>query len=147
MPSLLACFCITAAGVPASPDNAPPRSSIRNSIDAVIPALMLKDRIPGMAVAVTDNGKTVVINYGVASINPRIPVTDDTLFELGSISKTFIARRALQEVIDQHAASFVDGSFEGEPHQERLLARHACAAARSLKRPASRTSLTRAGAA
>lgn len=73
---------------------APSSGSTKRAVDAVIPALMAKDGIPGMAVAVTDGGTVQVFNYGVASKNPRLPVTDDTLFELGSVTKTFTATAA-----------------------------------------------------
>ncbi|HTX56426.1 MAG TPA: class C beta-lactamase [Candidatus Acidoferrales bacterium] len=90
----IALFSITAATVPAASAESAPSSSIRQAVDAVIPALMAKDRIPGMAVAVTAHGKIFIFNYGVASVKPRIPVTGDTLFELGSVSKTFTATLA-----------------------------------------------------
>jgi beta-lactamase class C len=50
--------------------------------------------IPGMAVAVTIDGARYFIEYGVASKQPRVSVTRDTLFELRSVSKTFTATLA-----------------------------------------------------
>jgi beta-lactamase class C len=47
-----------------------------------------------MAVAVTVNGRQHFFNYGVASKAGNAPVTSDTLFEIGSISKTFTATLA-----------------------------------------------------
>jgi beta-lactamase class C len=85
---------LTAVVVPASGAETMRSSSIRNAVDAVIRPLMTKDRIPGMAVAVTDGRETLVFNYGAASLNPRRAVTNDTLFELGSVTKTFTATLA-----------------------------------------------------
>ena len=68
---------------------------------------MAKDHIPGMAVAVTENGNAVVLNYGVASIEPRIAVSDQTLFEIGSVSKTFTATLASWAQV-QHRLSLAD---------------------------------------
>lgn len=45
--------------------------------------------IPGLAIALTRNGKQRFYSYGVASKDTQQPVSRDTLFELGSISKTF----------------------------------------------------------
>ena len=55
---------------------------------------MTKYSIPGVAVGLTVAGKTYVFSYGVVSTETRRPVTRDTLFEIGSISKTFTATLA-----------------------------------------------------
>ena len=49
--------------------------------------------IPGMAVGIVIKGQGYVYDYGVASKAGR-PVTRNTLFEIGSISKTFTATLA-----------------------------------------------------
>jgi beta-lactamase class C len=83
--------------------------SIRKIVDATIPALMARDGIPGMAVAVAVDGKSYVFNYGFASTNPRAPVTGATLFELGSLSKTFTATMA-SWAQTQHRLSLADST-------------------------------------
>ncbi|SAL23932.1 beta-lactamase [Caballeronia udeis] len=55
---------------------------------------MQEYKIPGMAVAVTINGESYFFNYGVASLETRRPITNETLFEMGSDSKTFTATLA-----------------------------------------------------
>src|SRR5690606_19725780 len=50
--------------------------------------------IPGMAVGLVLGEKTYVFNYGVADVAEQRPVTDATIFEIGSISKTFTATLA-----------------------------------------------------
>jgi beta-lactamase class C len=67
------------------------QDSIKRTVDAAIQPLMAKDGIHGMAIGVVVEGKPYVYNYGVASTETGKPVTRDTLFELGSISKTFTA--------------------------------------------------------
>ncbi|EOW6769278.1 class C beta-lactamase [Cronobacter muytjensii] len=62
--------------------------------DAVVKPLMAQYQIPGMAVAVSVNGETHFWHYGVASKETRKPVDDHTLFEIGSLSKTFTAALA-----------------------------------------------------
>ena len=63
-------------------------------IDAIILPLMEKHRIPGLALGILDNGKIRFYNYGVASKQTSEPVTENTLFEIGSLSKTFTATLA-----------------------------------------------------
>ncbi len=64
---------------------------MRQAVDAAIKPVLERYGIPGMAVGVTLDGKRYFIDYGVSSKGKKVPVTRDTLFELGSISKTFTA--------------------------------------------------------
>ncbi|MBN3766012.1 beta-lactamase [Burkholderia sp. Ac-20365] len=73
---------------------------IKQTVDAVIEPMMSKDKIPGMAVGVIVDGRAQVFNYGVASTETGKPVTDATLFELGSVSKTFTATLAQWAQVD-----------------------------------------------
>lgn len=70
------------------------QSDVKRSVDPVVGSLMQKEGIHGMAVGIIAAGKSYVFDYGVASIETRRPVTNDTLFELGSISKTLTATLA-----------------------------------------------------
>jgi beta-lactamase class C len=69
----------------------PARTSIERAVDDAIRPMMQKDRIAGVAVGIVVAGKPQVFNFGVASTQTREPVTNDTLFEIGSVSKTFTA--------------------------------------------------------
>lgn len=82
---LSSCFAPFASA--AADDNA----RIRAIVDQAIRPVIAKYDVPGMAVAVTVDGQPFVFNYGLASIENNTPVGDATLFELGSISKTFAA--------------------------------------------------------
>lgn len=75
-----------AANAPATPAAA---AATDAAINAAVLEVIRQYDIPGMAIAVTRNGEQRFFNYGDASRAPRKPVSSDTLFELGSISKTF----------------------------------------------------------
>ena len=70
------------------------QGTIKSVVDRAVQPVMLSYSIAGMAVGLTIAGRPYVFNYGVASRATRKPVTNDTLFELGSISKTFTATLA-----------------------------------------------------
>lgn len=59
----------------------------RSIVDGAVRPLMSRYDIPGMAVALTVDGRSHVFNYGVSSKESQAPVTDSTIFEVGSISK------------------------------------------------------------
>ena len=63
-----------------------------DSADKVVTALMTAQRIPGVAVAVVRNGKVIKAKgYGFADLEHQIPVTPETVFKIGSVSKQFLA--------------------------------------------------------
>jgi beta-lactamase class C len=76
--------------VPAADD----ASRVRAAVDAAIVPLMSEHDIPGMAVGLILDGQPHVFTYGVASKETNVPVTEATLFEIGSVSKVFTATLA-----------------------------------------------------
>ena len=61
---------------------------VKQVIDDAVGALMTKHKIAGMAVGIVKNGEISTYQYGFASKDKKKKVTDKTLFEIGSISKT-----------------------------------------------------------
>ncbi|MFM0200714.1 beta-lactamase [Paraburkholderia fungorum] len=80
--------CATAVVSHAADDQ---QSRIKSVVDRAVQPVMAHYGIPGMAVGIIDGDRHYVFNYGLVSTENRKPVTGDTLFELGSISKTFTA--------------------------------------------------------
>ena len=78
------------------------QARIRTVVDAAIQPLMAKNAIAGMAVGIVARGKSYVFAYGVASTATAKPVTRDTLFELGSVSKTLTATLASCAQLEGH---------------------------------------------
>ncbi|MBV7483932.1 class C beta-lactamase [Bordetella sp. BOR01] len=69
-------------------------AEIRRVVDAAVLPLMQQYQIPGMAVGLVVQGQPRVLNYGVQSLQTGRPVAAGTLFEIGSLSKTFTATLA-----------------------------------------------------
>lgn len=67
---------------------------VKEIVDQQFKPLLDQYKIPGLAVGVTLNGQHYFINYGLASKSNEQPVSNNTLFELGSVSKTFNATLA-----------------------------------------------------
>jgi beta-lactamase class C len=97
--AVLFVLCATTAVSHAANDR---QQKIKSAVDMAIRPVMAKYGIPGMAVGVTVAGKPYVFTYGVASTATRQPVTRDTLFEIGSISKTFTATLATYAQVTGH---------------------------------------------
>ncbi|WP_218581721.1 class C beta-lactamase [Pseudomonas sp. 9Ag] len=68
--------------------------NIDRTVDESAKAAMAEHGIPGMAVAITAHGQQRFFDFGVASKKTGQPVTRDTLFEVGSVSKTLTATLA-----------------------------------------------------
>jgi CubicO group peptidase (beta-lactamase class C family) len=91
-------FCILCGVSVASRAADKNQDRLRNIVDSATRAVMVKDNITGMAVGITIAGNTRVFNYGLASRKPRKPVTDDTLFELGSTYRRCKTARSKREL-------------------------------------------------
>ncbi|MFM0040740.1 class C beta-lactamase [Paraburkholderia sediminicola] len=85
-------FACAAAAVSHAADDQ--QNRIASAVNRAIQPIMASNRIPGMAVGIVDGDRHYVFNYGLASTETRQPVTRDTLFELGSVSKTLTATLA-----------------------------------------------------
>jgi beta-lactamase class C len=79
----------------ASAKDAPdPHKAAEIGLQNTVQRIMRQHDIPGIAIAITVKGTDHYYTYGVGSKNTRAKVTPDTLFEIGSISKTFTATLA-----------------------------------------------------
>ncbi len=67
---------------------------VGSAVEAAIVPVMAQHAVPGMAVAVSLQGRAYVINFGVASKESGQAVTDATIFEIGSLSKPLTATLA-----------------------------------------------------
>ncbi|WP_010670166.1 class C beta-lactamase [Pantoea agglomerans] len=81
----LALFSLSASCVAADLSS----QQVTSLVKAAIEPLMEQQEIPGMSVAVLYKGRAQFVNFGVADLESRRRVTENTLFELGSVSKTF----------------------------------------------------------
>mgnify|MGYP000349509507 FL=1 len=96
---------------------------LRPVVDASIRPLLKEHRIPGMAVAVLKDGKAHYFNYGVANRESGARVSEQTLFEIGSVSKTLTATLGAYAVVkggfqpddkvSQHAPWLKGSAFDG----------------------------------
>ncbi|MDX4946662.1 class C beta-lactamase [Providencia manganoxydans] len=66
----------------------------QQQVDDIIKPLMKQEQIPGMSVAISVDGKQQIFHYGVQSRQTQVAVSDKTLYEIGSLSKTFTATLA-----------------------------------------------------
>ncbi len=70
-------------------------------MDRRIQAEMAERNIPGALIGVASRGRLVhTQSYGLANVELRVPVSDSTVFEIGSISKQFVAAAVMLLVED-----------------------------------------------
>lgn len=91
-PAVLAAALLSFAAI--SDASAVSRGEAMKAASAAVLPAMEKNQIPGMAVALVLGEQTYLFNFGVADVAAGRPVTDTTIFEIGSISKTFTAALA-----------------------------------------------------
>src|SRR4051794_32557786 len=75
------------------------RLLVQDPVDAIVHEFMLKEQVPGAAVAVVYQGKVLFQRgYGVTDLQTKTPVTPKTVFPLASLSKPFVAMAVLKLV-------------------------------------------------
>ncbi len=110
--TLLIC-AIAPATVPLSAQLVRPTADALDFMDGRIRAAMAHNNIPGVLIGVASRGQLVHLqSYGMANVELRVPVSDSTVFEIGSISKQFVAatvmllteegRLGLDDAIDEY---------------------------------------------
>ncbi|QZP18555.1 class C beta-lactamase [Pseudomonas sp. DR208] len=97
-------------------------TDLRQVVDSSVDPLMQQQGIAGLSVAVVNKGKVQYFNYGVANKDKQQRVTEDTLFEIGSVSKTFTAtlggyaaasgKLKLSDMASQHLAALKGSAFD-----------------------------------
>jgi CubicO group peptidase (beta-lactamase class C family) len=105
--------------------------STEAQLEKDIPALMEKSGVPGLSMAVIRGGKTVWAgSFGVRSEQTKKPVSPDTVFNVGSLSKPVFAYGVLKLVdagklkLDEPLAPYLPKEFtEGDPRFKQITAR------------------------
>ncbi len=81
------------------------QSDFAGQVDHYLADQMEKDHIPGVSVAVVQNGQIVFAKgYGLANVELLTPATDNTVYELMSVSKQFTATAIMMLVEQGHVA-------------------------------------------
>lgn len=87
-----------------------------SELEKVILQEMQETDTPGLAIAIISGDRVVFAKgFGVANIETQVPVTPDTLFQIGSITKTFTATALLtlaaegKLALDKPIGSYVKG--------------------------------------
>lgn len=98
-------------------------------VEANVPGMMRTARMPGFAIAVVRDGETIYAEaFGARDSAKNLPATTDTLFGIGSITKSFVAISILQ-LAEQGKLSLDDAVSKHLPFalgrpDEPMLIRH-----------------------
>ncbi|MBI5584545.1 MAG: beta-lactamase family protein [Deltaproteobacteria bacterium] len=101
------------------------------TVDGIVKPIMEKARIPGLSIAISSaDGRTLERSYGTSNLEHQIPVTRESIFEIGSLTKTFtaLAILLLEEEgklrVDDKLSKYFPGFRGGEEITLRHLLQH-----------------------
>ena len=70
-------------------------------LDSIVIREMARQRIPGVAVAVVRNGRTLLAKgFGLANVEHQVPVKPETIFQSGSLGKQFTSAAVMLLIED-----------------------------------------------
>jgi CubicO group peptidase (beta-lactamase class C family) len=94
---LLGVLALVGLAGAAPAQEAPEVARVRTWLDAHVPEMMRKAALPGFSIAVVKDGRTVhAAGYGARDLQKNLPATPDTLYGIGSVTKSFVAIAILQ---------------------------------------------------
>ncbi len=75
------------------------QTTYADQVDDYVRGFIQRHQIPGISIAVVHHGKLVkAAGYGMANLELSVPATQNTLYEIGSISKQFTAEAVMMLV-------------------------------------------------
>jgi CubicO group peptidase (beta-lactamase class C family) len=105
------------AAVAAASVSAPPRKARREKpetdlrseqVDDLVRARMKALGIPGLSLAVVQNGKAIKLQgYGLANVEHNVPARPQTVYLLASITKSFTAA-AIMQLVEERKLALTD---------------------------------------
>ena len=94
-------------------------------------AEMKRLKVPGVAIGISHRGQEYAEGFGITSVEHPLPVTADTLFQTGSISKTFTGTMIMKLVedgkvdLDAPVRKYIEDFKVGDPDvTEKVTVRH-----------------------
>lgn len=75
-------------------------SKTNQDLDRFVKREISRTGVPGVAVGIFHRGRRFTNGYGVTNVDHPLPVTSDTLFQIGSTTKTYTAT-AIMQLVDK----------------------------------------------
>lgn len=127
----LAVIAPGSAGSAQAPSAAAADADLTRRVDAVAARALANGSAAGLAIGVSRDGRPVLLRgYGFANLEDRTPVTADTVFRIGSITKEFTAASILllaergKLSVDDPLAKYLPGFPRGNEVTLRQLLTH-----------------------
>lgn len=105
-----------------------PARATTDGIDRFVEAEMRRQGIPGLSLAVVQDGKLVKsLGFGLANVEHNVPTTAHTIFQSGSVGKQFTATAIMMLVedgrvrLDEPVSKYL---AEAPPHWQGITIRH-----------------------
>ncbi len=76
----------------------PQQANTFENLSRFVEKNLAKWDIPGLAIGVVHKGEMAAAGFGVTNIDHPLPVTDETLFQIGSVTKTYVGTAIMRLV-------------------------------------------------